>query len=117
MSAAKQARVSRPRTKASKAVTVAKRGDGASLARLEARLPADALDLLKRAAELQGRTLTDFVVSAARAAAIQALKDEIVVRLDTESSRFVASLLDNPPAPKPALKRAFTQHKRLIGSH
>ena len=35
-------------------------------ARLEARLPADVHALLKRAAEVQGRTLTDFVVTAAR---------------------------------------------------
>jgi hypothetical protein len=39
-------------------------------ARLEARLPNDVHALLKRAAEIEGRTLTDFVVSAAREAAL-----------------------------------------------
>jgi len=34
-------------------------------ARLEARLPHDVMMRLKRAAEIQGRTLTDFVVAAA----------------------------------------------------
>jgi uncharacterized protein (DUF1778 family) len=34
-------------------------------ARLEARLPIDVMARLKRAAEIQGRTLTDFVVAAA----------------------------------------------------
>ena len=42
-------------------------------ARLEARLPAEVHALLKRAAEMQGRTLTDFVVTAARDAAFRAL--------------------------------------------
>ncbi len=35
------------------------------MARLEARLPGEIHALLKRAAELEGRTLTDFVVAAA----------------------------------------------------
>lgn len=38
-------------------------------ARLEARITPEVHALLKRAAELQGRTLTDFVVSAAQEAA------------------------------------------------
>jgi hypothetical protein len=37
-------------------------------ARLEARLPPEVMARLKRAAEIQGRTLTDFVVAAAEAA-------------------------------------------------
>ena len=36
-------------------------------ARLEARLPVEAHAMLKRAAEIEGRTLTDFVVAAAQA--------------------------------------------------
>ena len=38
-------------------------------ARLEARLPIEVMVRLKRAAEIQGRTLTDFVVAAADEAA------------------------------------------------
>lgn len=46
----------------------------ASTARLEARISSDLHAMLKRAAEIQGRTLTDFVVSAARDAAQQAIE-------------------------------------------
>ena len=46
-----------------------------STARLEARLPADVYALLKRAAEIEGRTLTDFVVAAASAAARKTLEE------------------------------------------
>lgn len=44
-----------------------------STARLEARISSDLHAMLKRAAEIQGRTLTDFVVSAVRDAAQQAI--------------------------------------------
>ena len=50
-------------------------------ARLEARLPAEVHALLKRAAELQGRTLTDFVVSAAHDAARRTIAETDVLRL------------------------------------
>jgi uncharacterized protein (DUF1778 family) len=43
-------------------------------ARFEARLPNDVYALLKRAAEIEGRTLTDFVVSAAREAACRTIE-------------------------------------------
>ena len=44
-------------------------------ARLEARLPHDVMARLKRAAEIQGRTLTDFVVAAADEAACRAIQE------------------------------------------
>ena len=85
-------------------------------ARLEARLPADVMAVLKRAAEIEGRTLTDFVVSVAHAAARRTIEDAEVVRLSVkDSQRFAQSIL-SPPEPVPALKRAFQHHRRLIGS-
>ena len=44
-----------------------------STARLEARISTDLHSMLKRAAELQGRTMTDFVVSAVQDAAQRAI--------------------------------------------
>ena len=44
------------------------------IARLEARLPASVYALLKRAAELKGRSISDFVVSAAQDAAQRAIE-------------------------------------------
>ena len=45
-----------------------------STARLEARISTDLHSMLKRAAELQGRTMTDFVVSAVQDAAQHAIQ-------------------------------------------
>lgn len=78
--------------------------------RLEARLPASVYATLKRAAELKGRTLTDFVVSAAHDAAQRAIEDEGIIRLSAEDQRRFAEALINPPAPNAALQRAKRLH-------
>jgi uncharacterized protein (DUF1778 family) len=81
--------------------------------RLEARLPASVYATLKRAAELKGRSLTDFVVSAAHEAAQRAIEEDGLIRLSVEDQRRFAEALINPPAPNAALKRA----KRLHAAH
>ena len=83
-------------------------------ARLEARVPPEVHALLKRAAELEGRTLTDFVVSAASAAARQTIEDAEIIRLSQEGQKaFVEALLD-PPQPAPAMERAFKNREAFI---
>ena len=84
-------------------------------ARLEARLPADIHALLKRAAEVQGRTLTDFVVTAAREAAIRAIEEVEIVRLSAADQRIIADAILNPPEPSAALRRAVQRRKELFG--
>ena len=84
-------------------------------ARLEARLPNEVYALLKRAAEIEGRTLTDFVVSAARAAACRTIEETKIMRLSVEDQRQIAEALLNPPEPTPALKKAFQRRRELLG--
>jgi uncharacterized protein (DUF1778 family) len=78
--------------------------------RLEARLPASVYATLKRAAELKGRSLSDFVVSAAHDAAQRAIEEEGIIRLSAEDQRRFAEALIKPPAPNAALKRAKRLH-------
>jgi uncharacterized protein (DUF1778 family) len=85
-------------------------------ARLEARLPADIHALLKRAAEIEGRSLTDFVVTAAREAACRTIEETEVMRLSVEDQRRIAEAILNPPAPAAALRRAFKRRRELFGS-
>lgn len=85
-------------------------------ARLEARLPSEVHALLKRAAEIQGRTLSDFVVSAAREAACRTIEEAEIIRLSLEGQRRLAELLLNPPRPAPALKKAFRRRRELFGA-
>jgi len=85
-------------------------------ARIEARIAPDALRAVKRAAELQGRSLSDFVVAAAREVAQRTIDDAQVIRLSAEDQRRFVDLLLKPPTLAPALKRAKRAHARLIAS-
>jgi len=84
-------------------------------ARLEARLPRDVMARLKRAAEIRGRTLTDFVVASADEAACQAIQETEIIRLSMEGQRQIAAAILNPPAPTPALKKAAKRYRELFG--
>lgn len=84
-------------------------------ARLEARLAPEVHEILRRAAEIEGRSLTDFVVAAASAAARQTIAQSEVLYLSRQSAQVFASLLIDPPAPTPAMERARAHHERLIG--
>jgi len=84
-------------------------------ARLEARVTPEVLTTLKRAAELQGRSVSDFVVAAAQEAAHRTIEDTHLVRLSVEGQRRFADAFLNPPAPSPALRRAAERHRRQTG--
>ena len=84
--------------------------------RLEARLPVDVHAMLKRAAEIEGRTLTDYVVAAASAAARKTIEDADIIKLSAEDQQRFAEALINPPPLAPAMKRAIERHRRLIRS-
>lgn len=83
-------------------------------ARIEARIAPDALAVVKRAAELQGRSVSDFVVAAAQDAAHRAIEETHVIRLSIEDQRRFVDLLLNPPPLNEAMKRAQEAHTRLI---
>ena len=83
-------------------------------ARLEARLPRSIYATITRAAELKGRTVTDFVVSAAHAAAQRAIEEEGIIRLSAEDQRRFAEALLNSPAPGDALQRARRLHREQV---
>ena len=86
----------------------------AKTARVEARLSPDTHTLVKRAAEIQGRSVSDFIVAAAQDAAQKAVADATIIRLSREAQEHVVAMLLNPPAPTPSLIRAFDRHRTLI---
>ena len=83
-------------------------------ARIEAQIAADALEIVKRAAEIQGRSVSEFVVSAAREAANRTIEEASVIRLTLAGQRAFAEAILNPPKPSAGLKRAFASHELLI---
>jgi uncharacterized protein (DUF1778 family) len=82
--------------------------------RIEARISPDAHMIIKRAAEIQGRSISDFVVAAAQEAAARTIEEMQIIRLSVEDQRAFAEAIINPPKPGPALKRAFRRHRELI---
>ena len=88
----------------------------ARTARVEARIAPDALAVVRRAAELQGRSVSDFLVAAALKDAQRTIEDVQIIRLSVEDQTRFADLLLNPPPLAPAMKRALKARKRLISS-
>jgi uncharacterized protein (DUF1778 family) len=83
-------------------------------ARIEARIAPEALATVKRAAEIQGRSVSDFVVVAAQEAARRTIEEADIIRLSAEEQRRFVDLLLNPPEPTPAMSRAKQAHRGLI---
>lgn len=84
--------------------------------RLEARTTPEVLAIVKRAAELQGRSVSDFVVAAAQDAAYKIIEDAGIIRLSAEDQMRFVDLLLNPHQLAPALVRAKEAHQQLLGS-
>jgi len=83
-------------------------------ARIEARIAPEALAVVKRAAEIQGRSVSDFVVAAAQEAAYRAIEETQIIRLSVEDQRNFVEAILNPPEPTASLRRAFDRHRELI---
>lgn len=86
----------------------------ATTARLEARISTELHIQLKRAAEIQGRSMTDFVISAVQEATKRAIQEAGILRLSLADQESFAQALLSPPKPTPALKRAFAHRKKLL---
>ena len=85
-------------------------------ARIEARIAPDALRIVRRAADLQGRSLSDFVVAAAQEVAHRTIDEAHLIRLSARDQQRFVELLQKPPALTLALKRAKRAHARLFAS-
>ena len=88
--------------------------DAPRTARVEARIAPDVLVVVRRAAELQGRSISDFLVTAAKEAAYRTIEENQIIRLSVDDQQRFTELLINPPPKAPAMDRAFEAHDRLI---
>lgn len=74
---------------------------------LSMRIKADERGLIDRAAELTGKTRTDFVLDTARRAAVEALTDRSLFVVDAKTyAKFVAAL-DASPVPNEKFRRTM----------
>jgi uncharacterized protein (DUF1778 family) len=89
--------------------------DQSRAARLEARITTDQKAVLVRAAQLAGRTLSEFVVASAQEAAAKIIQEHEAIRLSqADQVAFVSALLD-PPAPADRLRQAAADYRQQMG--
>jgi uncharacterized protein (DUF1778 family) len=82
--------------------------------KLEADITPALYEKLKQATEIQGCTLTDFVVSAVQDAVHRAIEHTETIHLSPEAQKCFVDALLSPPEPGEALKRAFVLNDQLL---
>jgi len=89
------------------------KGSLGKTARLEARVTLEQKQVIQHAADIEGRSLTDFMLYNLQSVAQKIIQDQTVMELSPNDSKiFVESLL-NPPKPSDNLKKAVRRYKRL----
>jgi uncharacterized protein (DUF1778 family) len=84
--------------------------------RIDTRLPAEAKRQIEYAAELQGRTVSDFVVSAAIEQAYRVIEQQKVIKLSIEDSQALAEAILNPPEPNAKAVAAVRRYRDKMGA-
>ena len=82
--------------------------------RIEAQVEPEVRKLIMAAAELEGRSISEFLVVSAKERAEQTLHRQTVIRLTTEDQiRFAEAILDSPPL-NDAMNEALALHEQLV---
>lgn len=83
--------------------------------RLEARVTADQKSLIERAAALQGRTVTDFVLSSVQEAARRAIEEHQRLDLSVRDSEAFVEALINPQPVNDRLRETVRRYRQASG--
>ena len=74
---------------------------------LNLRIKPEDRSMIERAAQVRGKTRTDFVLDAARAAAEEALLDQAVITMAPAAYAAFLERLDAPPQPNERLRKTL----------
>jgi len=83
--------------------------------RFDARLSEDQKLLIQRAADLEGRSMTDFVIHSAQVAAEQAIEKRDILVLSARDAKIFVDAILNPPEPGPVMRKAFREYRKKMG--
>lgn len=75
---------------------------------LNIRIKADVRDLIDRAAKLRGKNRTDFILESARAAAEDALLDQVIMAVTPQAYAQFLTRLDMPPKASDRLRKTMS---------
>ena len=81
--------------------------------RLVARVDEETQKLIAHAAELTGRSLSQFLIYAAKKEALEAERQAFCIEVSKESADRMLALLDNPEPVHPKLREAALNHRTL----
>ena len=70
--------------------------------------------MLQKAADLEGRTLTDFVIASVQSEGLVSFDDSQSLKLSMGDAEAFVDALINPPKPNDALKAAAIRYKQGI---
>ncbi len=82
--------------------------------RIEARVTAEIKRTIAHAAQLAGRSITDFVLESVRKSAHETILEHEVIRLNADESRAFVRALQHPPKPNAKLRAAFASHRKHV---
>jgi uncharacterized protein (DUF1778 family) len=83
--------------------------------RFDARLNEDQRTLIQRAADLEGRTMTDFVLQSAQAAAERTIQERAMLILSARGTETFVDAILRPAQPGTVLRSAAREYKRRMG--
>jgi uncharacterized protein (DUF1778 family) len=84
--------------------------------RFDARLNEEQKLLIQRAADLEGRTMTDFVLDSAKAAAERTIERRAMLILTARETEAFADAILRPAAPGPVLRSAAREYRKKTAS-
>lgn len=83
--------------------------------RFDARLNEEQKVLIQKAADLEGRTMTDFVLHSAEAAAERTIEERAMLILSARATEAFVDAILNPAEPGAVLRAAARRYKRTVG--
>jgi uncharacterized protein (DUF1778 family) len=87
----------------------------ARLERLEARISPEGKQLIQEAADLEGRTLSEFLITSAQAAAKKVIEEYQTMKLTARDRDAFVSALFNSPEPSARLRTAAKRYEEVSG--
>lgn len=82
--------------------------------RLAVRIKPEQKELLQRAADIEGRSLSDLVLEGAQRRAEEVIREHNLVRLSLRDTEAFFDTLINPPAPSSRLRAAAERYKHEV---
>jgi len=91
-----------------------RKGPKAKAYRFDARLNEEQKVLIQKAADLEGRTMTDFVLHSAEAAAERTIEERAMLILSARQTEAFVDAVLSPAEPGPVLRAAARHYKKTV---